>query len=251
MVFFKKSVEDNLSLAEKLEFLSYKKTIGREAALMKIFAPMSNLLEYGGNTKNISLYQWYEDIELIDSDLSVDKILFLDTETSHLNGFVSSIALILTDIDGKELDSCYIEVNPQVKQDKEAVEVHGLSDEYLSSKPKFFEIEQKVNSFLDRCDVIVAHNAIYDIGVLIREYERMSILPHTKLNFYIDSMNALKKQFSFEGKIKSPSLKESAKALGIDLNGVVLHNSLDDTTLLKNVFFKAIETEEIKRVKNE
>jgi len=250
MTFFKLNAEDKLSSGELIDFIQLKKEFrSREVALMKLTVPFSNLAEKN-NEKAISLFEWRQDIALIDPDIAVEKLLFFDTETSHLNGFISSIALILTDIDGNVLDKLYLEINPGVKQDKEAIEVHGLTDEYLSSKPSFSEVFEQIEKFINQTDAFVAHNAIYDIGVLVREYERLGKKFPEKLKCYIDTMIGLKNQFTFAGKIKNPSLEEAAKAFNINLDDTTLHNALDDTELMLNVFVKAINSESKVEVQN-
>jgi len=148
--YFLKDLEEDLNASEKKEFLKYKReSKNREVALMKLFNSFS-ILNEKLNLNAISLRDWKIDMDMLDNDIKIQNLLFFDTETSHLNGFISSIALILTDLEGNVLEKHYFELNPGVKQDPEAVKVHGLTDEYLSNKPFFHEIENKISEILSK-----------------------------------------------------------------------------------------------------
>jgi len=97
----------------------------------------------------------------------------------------------------------------------------------------------KFQRFCRKTDSLVAHNSIYDIGVLVREYERMNIIFPSILNFHIDTMSSIKNQLTFKGKRKNPSLEELATIFGVSLDNVKLHNAMDDTMVLKEIFFLA------------
>lgn len=62
-------------------------------------------------------------------------------------------------------------VNPERDSDAGALAVHGLTTEFLSTKPKFGHI---ASSFLDFIDgaALIAHNAPFDAGFLNAEFER-------------------------------------------------------------------------------
>jgi len=241
MVYFKRGTEDLLcdNSSKFLENMSTYKDRDISLALIK------NEISYLGEVKNkrmVSLYQWYQDLFLFDD--SVETFLFFDTETAHLNGFAVSIALIKTDREFNIIEEFYVELNPGVIIDPETIEVHGLTDEMVKDAASFSDYSDKISEMINSSDVLIAHNAIYDIGVLVREYERMEIMFPTGLMYFLDTMNALKCQMAFTGKKKSPSLSESAIALGLDLEGIQLHNALDDTKLLLEVVKIAVDKED-------
>ena len=62
-------------------------------------------------------------------------------------------------------------VNPERDMPAEALAVHGLSAEFLNSKPRFTEIAEELLAFLGDAP-LVAHNAAFDLGFLNAELER-------------------------------------------------------------------------------
>lgn len=242
MTFFKQNLNLNdEEAATYLKFLNEKKN--REAALFNMREiKFTKFEELDYNYKLMSLYDWFQDLSLLDEEDKVEKFLFFDTETSHLNGFAASIALILTDSIGTIVSKEYFELNPQVIQDEEAIAVHGLTNEYLANKPKFFELEERITNILNDSEILIAHNVDYDLGVLIREYQRINKTIPEVLHSNLDTMVPLKNQMDFIGKRKNPKLEEAAEAFNLPYQKTELHNSLVDTELMVDVFFKAINT---------
>ena len=58
--------------------------------------------------------------------------------------------------------------NPDRPIDLEAQEVHGLTTEFLTDKPRFSELVEEFLSFIKGCELI-AHNASFDIEFLNHE----------------------------------------------------------------------------------
>jgi DNA polymerase-3 subunit epsilon len=156
--------------------------------------------------------------------------------------------MILTDIEGNVLETYYQEMNPGINDmDPESQKVHGLSLTQLKEKQQFSDLEKDITSFLNKADLVVAYNVDYDLGVLFREYQRIEKTFPDILKRSLDSMQMIKKQTLFEKgvKAKNPKLSEAAMMLGLNLNNIQLHNALDDTNLLKDVFFAAMKKEEL------
>ena len=61
---------------------------------------------------------------------------------------------------------CYL--NPERKVSEKALEVHGYTDEFLSSKKKFKEVVDDFLSFIKDKKLII-HNAEFDLGHLNQE----------------------------------------------------------------------------------
>jgi len=241
MTFFKKGTELTLPLDETELYLSNLKLLGdRDLALFTHY-DISFAKAIEESKQVLSLEDWFNDRSLIYEN-GVEKLLFFDTETAHLNGYAASIALILTDLEGTVIDELYLEINPGVKMDPEAIAIHKLTDEYLSDKPYFIDLEPQITTFINQADTVVAHNVKYDQGVLIREYQRLGIRIPDILNYSLDTMLLLKNQIKFDHvKRKNPKLSEAAFMLNIDLDNLTLHNALEDTRLMLNVYKEAIQ----------
>ena len=100
------------------------------------------------------------------------KEIILDTETTGLSvkdghrlveiGCIELENLIPT----KNKFHCYL--NPERKVSEKALEVHGYTDEFLSSKKKFKEIVQEFLDFIDGKRLII-HNAEFDLSHINKE----------------------------------------------------------------------------------
>jgi DNA polymerase III subunit epsilon len=67
-------------------------------------------------------------------------------------------------------------VNPERSSDEGALEVHGLTDEFLRDKPKFAEIADELLAFVADAEVII-HNAGFDLEFLDAELRRLGRPP--------------------------------------------------------------------------
>lgn len=60
-------------------------------------------------------------------------------------------------------------VNPQRAVDKDALNIHGIDNEFLESKPTFPEISQNLFEFIEGAELII-HNAAFDLKFLNYEF---------------------------------------------------------------------------------
>lgn len=96
----------------------------------------------------------------------------LDTETTGLDpeqghriveiGCVEIISRRITE------NGFHQYVNPNRAIDEGALEVHGITNEFLSDKPEFFDIVDDLIEYLRGAQVII-HNAPFDVGFLNAE----------------------------------------------------------------------------------
>jgi len=61
-------------------------------------------------------------------------------------------------------------INPEREIDPGAIEVHGLTSEFLATKPKFEDIVDDFIDFVRGAELII-HNAPFDVGFLNKELE--------------------------------------------------------------------------------
>ena len=100
------------------------------------------------------------------------KEIILDTETTGLSvkdgHRIVEIGCIELDdlIPTKKTFHCYL--NPERKVSEKALEVHGYTDEFLSSKKKFKEVVEEFLNFIDGKRLII-HNAEFDLSHLNNE----------------------------------------------------------------------------------
>lgn len=123
--------------------------------------------------------------------------------------------------------------NPGRPVDPEAMAVHGLTDEFLSDKPRFSDIAQAFVDFVSGAELII-HNAPFDVGFLDYEFGRMGaawgrIADHCTV---LDTLELARR--------RHPGQRNSLDALcrryGIDNTRRELHGALLDAELLAEVY---------------
>ena len=105
------------------------------------------------------------------------KLIVLDTETTGLeveqgHRIIEVGAVTLEDRKRTDLHF-HSYLNPQRSIDEEAEKVHGLSMERLANEPEFSEIAESFLEFVEG-NVLVIHNAAFDLGFLNAELKRAS-----------------------------------------------------------------------------
>ena len=120
--------------------------------------------------------------------------------------------------------------NPERDMPFEAQEVHGLSNLFLSDKPRFAEKVEELLEFLEDSP-LVAHNASFDFGFLNFELEECG-RPAVSLTRMRDTLSL--------ARTKHPGAKHSLDALcmrfGIDRSQRIKHGALLDAQLLAQVY---------------
>ena len=132
---------------------------------------------------------------------------------------------------------CYL--NPGRKVSEKALEVHGYTDEFLSTKKKFEDI---VNAFLDfvKDKKLIIHNADFDLSHLNNE---LQIVGKKKLsNQIIDTLVLAREKFPGS----QNSLDALCKRYRIDNTKRKLHTALVDCNLLSKVYINLIDQKEPK-----
>lgn len=123
--------------------------------------------------------------------------------------------------------------NPCRPMPSAAQAVHGLSDVFLSNKPKFAETVEELLAFIGEDSRLVAHNAPFDFGFLNAELSLCG-RPPVPLDRMVDTV-ALARKFH-------PGAKHSLDALctryGIDRSHRVKHGALLDAELLTQLYIE-------------
>ena len=169
------------------------------------------------------------------------KEIILDTETTGLSvkdghrlveiGCIELENLIPT----KNKFHCYL--NPERKVSEKALEVHGYTDEFLSSKKKFKEVVQEFLDFINGKRLII-HNAEFDLSHLNNELKIIG--KETLKNEIVDTLQLARDKYP-----GSPlSLDALCKRYRIDNSKRVQHTALIDCDLLSKVYINLIDQKE-------
>ena len=131
---------------------------------------------------------------------------------------------------------CYL--NPERKVSEKALEVHGYTNEFLSTQKKFTEI---CNEFLDfiKNKKLIMHNAEFDLAHLNNELRLLGNDIIEKKNV-IDTLELARDKFPGS----SISLDALCKRYNIDNSKRVKHTALIDCELLIKVYINLIDQKE-------
>ena len=127
---------------------------------------------------------------------------------------------------------CYL--NPERDSDVQALQVHGLTSEFLKDKPKFIDIVDQFIDFVSDSKIII-HNAPFDVGFInaeLRKCEKKEL----NENSIIDSLLLAKKHFLGQ----SVSLDSLCRKFDIDISDREIHGALKDAKLLAHVYLELI-----------
>ena len=127
----------------------------------------------------------------------------------------------------------HVYINPQRDSEEGALEVHGLTTEFLSDKPLFGEVARQFVEYVKDAELVI-HNAAFDIGFLDHELAMLegNHASMKDLCEVVDSL-ALAKQIHPGSKNNLDAL---CKRYGVDNSGRELHGALLDAELLAEVF---------------
>jgi len=170
------------------------------------------------------------------------KEVVLDTETTGLSvrdghriveiGCVELENLVPT----KNIFHYYL--NPEKKVSEKALEVHGYTDEFLSTQKKFAEIADEFLNFIENKRLVI-HNAEFDLSHLNNE---LTLLGKEKLNNenVVDTLALARDKFP-----GSPiSLDALCKRYRVDNSKRTQHTALIDCDLLAKVYINLLDQKE-------
>jgi len=128
---------------------------------------------------------------------------------------------------------CYL--NPERKVSEKALEVHGYTDEFLSSQKKFSEICDEFLDFIKDKKLII-HNAPFDLAFLNYEMKLVKKEEIDKKNV-IDTLEMARAKYPGS----QNSLDALCKRFNIDNSRREKHSALIDCNLLKEVYVNLLD----------
>ncbi len=170
------------------------------------------------------------------------KEVVLDTETTGLSvregHRVVEIGCIELDnlVPTKNRFHCYL--NPERKVSEKALEVHGYTDEFLSTQKKFSEVAEDFLNFIENKRLVI-HNAEFDLSHLNNE---LALMGKEKLDSknVVDTLTLARDKFP-----GSPiSLDALCKRYRVDNSKRTKHTALIDCNLLAKVYINLLDQKE-------
>ena len=168
----------------------------------------------------------------------MQRQIILDTETTGLDPKsghrvieIGCIELVNRKFTGEQY---HIYLNPDRDSDEAALEVHGLTSEFLSDKPRFKDIYEEFLKFISGSELLI-HNAEFDVNFLDHEIKLLS----KQLPTVSDSVTKITDTLQI-AREKHPGQRNSLDALvkRYEIGGYdrELHGALLDSQILGDVY---------------
>lgn len=163
--------------------------------------------------------------------------IVLDTETTGLearNHYVIEIGCV--ELVNRRLtgNNYHQYIRPDREIDPGAMEVHGITNEFLADKPHFVEIMGDFLTYLKGADELVIHNAPFDIGFLNQELTRNEG-PYLNLRDHYGVLDTLVMARQMHPGQKN-NLDALCKRYSINNEQRTLHGALLDAEILADVY---------------
>lgn len=163
--------------------------------------------------------------------------IVLDTETTGLDpreghriievGCVEVINRKITD------NRFHVYINPEREIDEGAIEVHGITNQFLEDKPHYRDIASDLLQYLKGAELII-HNAPFDVGFLNAEYKLLepSWKGIEKFCKIVDTLQMARKMHPGQ----KNNLDALCKRYEVDNSQRDLHGALLDAEILAEVY---------------
>lgn len=162
--------------------------------------------------------------------------IILDTETTGLDPNqghriieVAAVEMVNRRLTGNHLHRY---VNPDRDIDAGAMQVHGITPEFLQDKPRFADIAREFVDFIHGAELII-HNAPFDVGFLDMELGLLDMAPLARCCHGVTDTLAMAKALH-PG--QRNNLDALCKRYAVDNTARTLHGALLDCELLAAVY---------------
>lgn len=164
--------------------------------------------------------------------------IFLDTETTGLDVKLGHriVEIAAVELCNRQLTGRHFHyyLNPERESDVSALQIHGLTSEFLQDKPKFHDICEAFLQFIENSELLI-HNAPFDVSFLNNE---LGLCNQNVLSNYcseiIDTLVLAKDLHPG----KRNNLDALCERYQVNHSHRVLHGALLDAELLAEVYLK-------------
>ena len=162
--------------------------------------------------------------------------IIIDTETTGLEPElghrvieIAAVELVNRRLTGNDFHRY---LNAERESEAAALEVHGLTAEFLRDKPKFGEIAAEFLEFVSGAELVI-HNSAFDIAFLNRELDLIGFKPVTEYcASVVDTLRMARELHPG----KRNALDALCERYQVDNSARTLHGALLDARLLSEVF---------------
>lgn len=166
----------------------------------------------------------------------------LDTETTGMNQDIGPhyqghkiIEIGCVEVINRRLTGRHFHVylQPDRPVDPEAIEVHGITDEFLRDKPRFADVAEEFIAFIHGAELVI-HNAPFDIGFMDMEFRQWRPQQPLTESFCSITDTLVMARRLFPG--KRNNLDVLCERYFIDNSSRSLHGALLDAEILADVY---------------
>lgn len=163
--------------------------------------------------------------------------IVLDTETTGLDPRqghrvieIGALEMVDRQLTGRQY---HVYLNPEREIEQGALEVHGITEEFLRDKPLFAEIADDLLAFAGGAELVI-HNAPFDIGFIDNE---LSLTGHrhasiTEVSTVLDTLELARDLHPGQRN----NLDALCKRYDVDNSSRSLHGALLDAEILADVY---------------
>ncbi|MCL6269841.1 DNA polymerase III subunit epsilon [Sansalvadorimonas sp. 2012CJ34-2] len=168
----------------------------------------------------------------------MSRIIVLDTETTGLEPSqghrvieIGCVEVINRKLTGNHY---HVYIQPEREVEASAIEVHGITNEFLADKPLFSHIAEDFLNFVNGAELVI-HNAPFDVGFINHEFNLLGAQSPGKIEDYCKITDSLAL-----ARRKHPGQRNSLDALCkryfVDNSSRTLHGALLDSEILADVY---------------
>ncbi|MCB1877866.1 MAG: DNA polymerase III subunit epsilon [Chromatiales bacterium] len=122
-------------------------------------------------------------------------------------------------------------LNPDREIDAGAIEVHGITNEFLADKPRFEDVATDLREYLQGAELVI-HNAPFDVGFLNHEFRLADLGPLEEIATVLDTLEMARAMHPGQRN----SLDALCKRYDISNAHRTLHGALLDSEILADVY---------------
>ncbi len=166
----------------------------------------------------------------------MSRQIVLDTETTGLDPKTGHRVIEVGCVELRERrltgNNLHLYLQPDREIDQQAIEVHGITNEFLLDKPRFEAVATELKAYLSGAELLI-HNAPFDVGFLESEFSIIGDeFALTSICTVTDTLAMARKLYPGQRN----SLDALCKRLGVNNTHRTLHGALLDSEILADVY---------------
>ena len=170
------------------------------------------------------------------TDSKATRQVVLDTETTGIDPKqghriieIGCVELIDRKPTGRHY---HVYLNPERLVEEEAIQIHGITNEFLEDKPVFAQVADEFIEFIRGAELVI-HNAPFDVGHMDHEFMRINAPQRTHdIATVLDTLVLARTLYPGQ----RASLDALCKRFDIDNSHRELHGALLDAEILADVY---------------